>query len=127
LSLGYRMRTQFRAFDAHCESCGHRFLRPELGDMTYGKFIFATATPPNYVYCNAFDAGPQLIHDLLGDSTADCFQAPSRTLRTVLLRPTHWNVRPVVNLRSHARSMVLDIQSTSHQPRILTFSRNPAT
>ena len=75
LSLAYRMRTQFRVFDAHCESCGHRFLRPGLGDMTYGEFIFATATPPNYVYCNAFAAGPQLIHDLLDDSTADCFQA----------------------------------------------------
>ena len=70
-----RMRTEFRAFEAHCESCGHRFLRPELGDTSYGEFIFATANPPYYVYCSAFDVGPQLIHDLLGDSTADCFQA----------------------------------------------------
>ena len=75
LSLVYRMRTEFLAFDARCESCDHRFLRPELGDMSYGEFIFATANPPNYVYCNAFDAGPRLIHDLMGDSTADCFQA----------------------------------------------------
>ena len=69
------MRTEFRAFDAECENCGHRFTRPELGDMSYGEFIFATANPPNYVYCNAFEPGPRLIHDLLGDATADCFQA----------------------------------------------------
>ena len=69
------MRTEFRAFDAQCESCGHRFLRPELGDMSYGEFIFATANPPHFIYCNALDVGPQLLHDLLGDSTAGCFQA----------------------------------------------------
>ena len=75
LSLVYRMRTKFLAFEANCESCHHRFMHPELGDMAYGEFIFTTSDGRHRAYCNALDAGPKRIHELMDGSSPECFQA----------------------------------------------------
>ena len=68
------MRTEFRAFEAECDDCGHRFFNPELGDASYGEFIFTTTDARHRVYCDALDTGPQVIHGLMGDASPDCFQ-----------------------------------------------------
>ena len=69
------MRTRFAADEAQCQDCRHLFVHPEPGDMSYGEFIFSTTDGERFAYCNAFEPGPQLIHELMGDATPDCFQS----------------------------------------------------
>ena len=50
-------------------------MHPEVGDMADGEFIFSTLDGKRFAYCNAFEPGAQVIHELMSNATPDCFQA----------------------------------------------------